>query len=110
YAGKFFVRRADDTHVEAVPTPEEIAAVEQEIPDSRVVLRVQPGQWLHELPYQDSYTYDLAWIYVGASSSTELEERYRACAEQLHFTFADEGSRPFIDVAGPDPHVREANL
>ncbi|MFW6091536.1 MAG: ATP-grasp domain-containing protein [Actinomycetota bacterium] len=110
YAGKFFVRRADDAYVEAVPTPEEIAAVEREIPDSRVVLRVQPGQWLHDLPYQDSYTYDLAWIHVGASSSSELEERYRACTERLYFTFADEGRRPFIDLAGPDPHVREANL
>src|SRR5690606_24772457 len=57
-----------------------------------------------------SYTYDLAWIYVGASSSTELEERYRACAERLYFTFADEGSRPFIDLAIPDPRVRKANL
>lgn len=110
YAGKFFVRRADDAYIEAVPTPEEIAEVEREIPDTRIVVRVDAGQWLHDLSYQDSYTYDLAWIYVGADSPVELEERYRACAERLSFSFSDEADRTGVDLAQPDPHVREANL
>jgi hypothetical protein len=110
YAGKFFVRRADDAYVESVPTPEDVAAVEREIPDTRIVLRVEPGQWLHELAYQDSYTYELAWIYVGADSPAELEARYRACAERLHFSFAGEGRRPVIKLARLHPRIREANL
>jgi hypothetical protein len=109
YAGKFFVRRADDAYVESVPTPADIAAVEREIPDTRIVLCVGPGQWLHNLPYQDSYTYELAWIYVGADSPAELEARYHACAERLHFAFAEESPRSAIDLAQPDPHIREAN-
>jgi hypothetical protein len=110
YAGKFFVRRADDAYIERVPTPDEITAIEQAMPDTRIVLRVDPGQWLHDLPYQDSYTYDLAWIHVGADSPVDLEERYRAAAERLSFSFSDEADRTGVDLAQPDPHVREANL
>jgi hypothetical protein len=110
YAGKFFIRRADDALVESVPTPAAVAAVEQEIPGTRIVLRVGPGQWLHDLSYQDSYTYELAWIYVGADSPAELEERYRVCAERLHFAFAEEKPRSGMELAQLDPHVREANL
>ena len=110
YAGKFFVRRADDAFVESVPDPEEIAAIARDIPDTRIVLRVRPGQWLHDLPYQDSYSYELAWVYVGGTSPHDLEERYRACAERLAFSFADEADRTGIDLAGPDPRIREANL
>jgi len=110
YAGKFFVRRADDACIESVPTADEIAAIEHDIPDTRIVLKVEPGLWLHDLPYQDSYTYDLAWIYLGADSPTDLEERYREAAERLSFSFSDEADRTGIDLAAPDPHVREANL
>lgn len=110
HAAKFFVRRADDAYVESVPGPEDIAAVEQAFPDTRVIVRAHPGEWLHDLPYQDSYTYELAWIYMGGNSSVELEERYRACAERLRFRFTDEGYRTGLDFAGPDPRIREANL
>lgn len=110
YAGKFFVRSADDGFIESVPSPEEIAEVEREIPDSRVILRARSGEWLHDLPYQDSYTYDLAWIHVGASTSANLEERYREVAKRLKFSFADVGEWTGTDLARPDPHIREANL
>jgi hypothetical protein len=110
YAGKFFVRRADDAYVESVPTPQDIDAVERDIPDTKVVLRVAADQWLHDLAYQDSYSYELAWIYVGADSPAELEERYHAAAERLHFSFAEEESRSAMDLTAPDPHIREANL
>ncbi|HEX6195414.1 MAG TPA: biotin carboxylase [Jiangellaceae bacterium] len=110
HAGKFFVRRADDAYVESVPSPDEIAAIEQEIPDTRIVLRADPGQWLHDMPYQDSYTYELAWIYLGADSSIELDERFRSVAEMLQFSFRDEDDRTGVELAQPDPHVREANL
>jgi hypothetical protein len=109
-AGKFFVRRADDAYIESVPTPEEIAVLEREIPDTKIVLQVRPGQWLHDLAYQDSYSYELAWIYVGAGSPAELEARYHACAERLRFSFAEEESRSAMELTQPDPHIREANL
>lgn len=110
YAGKFFVRRGEDAYLEKAPTPDEVEAVEQEIPGARILIRARSGHWLHELPYQDSYSYDLAWIHVGGSSPSDLEERYRACAERLRFRFAEEGERSALDIAQPDPHIREANI
>ncbi|AYY14143.1 D-alanine--D-alanine ligase [Actinobacteria bacterium YIM 96077] len=110
HAGKFFVRHVDDAYVERVPSPEEVAAIERDVPDTRILIRARAGQWLHELAYQDTYSYELAWIHVGGNSVPELEERYRECAERLRFDFADEGERNAQDLSMPDPRIREANI
>jgi hypothetical protein len=41
------------------------------------------GARLSQLRDQDSYSYEIATIFVGADSDAQLEARYRACQERL---------------------------
>jgi biotin carboxylase len=87
-AAKFFLRRFQDAIVQRVPTADELRAIEHRWPGTRVLLRVQPGTRLRDLPDQDSYSYELAYIYLGAPNQRELLARYRQCVAALPFAFA----------------------
>jgi len=88
-AAVFFLRRYSDARVTRVPSPEEVAAVEREIPGTVVHLQVAPGMRLSELFEQDSYSYALALIYIGANSEKQLLGRYRTVIDRLPFAFED---------------------
>ena len=90
-AAVFFLRHPEDAHVTAVPSPEEIAALEARIPGLEVQLHVQPGQRLSELVDQDSYSYELGLLYLGARDETELLQRYDDCREHLRFALEPAG-------------------
>ena len=49
----------------------------------------EEGQRLSELPGQDSYSYELASIFIGADDREQLRERYDRCVEGLRFEFDD---------------------
>jgi len=85
-AAVFFMRHTEDALVTAVPSEEEIAELAAAIPGLEVQLHVQPGQRLSELVDQDSYSYELGIVYLGARDEAELLDRYEACRERLHFT------------------------
>lgn len=86
-AAKWFLRRLDDGVARRVPTPDEIAAAEREVPGATVDVIVAEGDRLSELPDQDNYSYKIANIYVGGSDEQELAERFRRCTELLPFEF-----------------------
>ena len=65
-AAKWFVRRVADGVVRRVPTAEEIAQVERDIAGCVVDVTVEPGERLSELHDQDSYSYAIANVYIGA--------------------------------------------
>jgi hypothetical protein len=88
-AAKFMLRRYHDATVDRVPTAAEIAAVEKSVPDSRVVVLVEAGQPLSALRDQDSYSFEIANIFLGARSQEELLARYRDVARCLPFEFSD---------------------
>ncbi|SCZ53106.1 ATP-grasp domain-containing protein [Thiohalomonas denitrificans] len=88
-AAKFLLRKYNDTVVTRVPDKEEIDAVQSAVEDSLVVLQVQEGMSLSELRNQDSYSFEIANIYLGAQSQRELVDKYRTLAQKLHFEFAD---------------------
>lgn len=92
-AAKFMLRRyADgDATVTRVPIREEIERVQASEPDCFIELEVEEGDRLSELRDQDSYSYELANIWLGAQSQDELLDKYRKVAEQLHFEFSDGG-------------------
>ena len=85
-AAVFFLRHREDAHVASVPSAEEIAELEARIPGLEVQLHVLPGQRLSELVDQDSYTYELGLLYLGARDEDELLARYQECRDHLHFT------------------------
>lgn len=84
-AAKFFVRAYEDGVVNRVPSPEQVRAVTERVPGTRVHVAVQEGQRLSELHDQDSYSYELATIFVGADDHDQLERRFAEVRDALPF-------------------------
>jgi hypothetical protein len=91
-AAKWFLRRSDDGVARRVPTAEEIEQVQRDVPGCTVAVPVQLGDRLSELHVQDSYTYAIANVYVGADSEAELIEKYERAAAGLPFEFEEPGT------------------
>lgn len=86
-AASWFVRRFTDGVVRRAPTGEEVLRVRERIPGVRIRIEVRVGDRLSELAQQDSYSYELARVYVGADSAPELIDKYERCVEALPFEF-----------------------
>ncbi|PMR67383.1 ATP-grasp domain-containing protein [Halomonas heilongjiangensis] len=89
-AAKFFYRVFFvDAVVTRVPGEAEIAALEAEFPGTLIALQVAAGQRLSTLPEQDSYSYALAHVWMGARDETQLLANYDSLASRLGFEFDD---------------------
>lgn len=88
-AAKWFLRRYEDGVVTRRPTLEEVAEVEGAVPGTAISVIVDEGDRLSELHDQDSFSFKLANVYVGANSEEELGEKYDRCAELLSFSFSE---------------------
>ncbi|WP_314173466.1 ATP-grasp domain-containing protein [Streptomyces winkii] len=86
-AGKWFLRRFSDARVRRVPGRDDVSRVEREIPGAIVDVVPEEGDLLSGLPMQDSYSYELAALYIGAEDEAELDRKYRRCLELLPFEF-----------------------
>lgn len=84
-AAAFWLRSYVDAQVADVPSAQALDAIARDWPDTYVELEVQPGMWLSELHDQDSYSYVLALIYVGADSHEQLMTTYDAIVKRLDF-------------------------
>ncbi|MGQ0777560.1 MAG: ATP-grasp domain-containing protein [Pseudonocardiales bacterium] len=92
-AAKWFLRRWNDGVVRRHPTELEIEQIQREIPGVTVDVTARAGDRLSELTRQDSYSYSIANIYVGAQDEAELTEKYQRCIRALPFEIDDEGER-----------------
>jgi hypothetical protein len=90
-AAKWFPRRFVDGVAERVPTSDEVSQVEHDVPGTTIEIIVEQGDRLSDLPDQDSYSYGLANIYVGADDEPGLLEKYHRCVNGLPFAFTDDG-------------------
>ncbi|MGM0434832.1 MAG: ATP-grasp domain-containing protein [Pseudomonadota bacterium] len=88
-AAAFWLRRHEDAWVADVPSGQTLAAIAEDYPGTYVELDVHPGMWLSELHDQDSYSYVLALIYVGADTHEQLMANYDAIVERLSFDLRD---------------------
>jgi len=86
-AGKFMMRVFEDSVVTAVPGPEDFARVRREFPEAMVRLMVAEGQRLAHLLYQDSYSFEIAEVFLGADSEGELLQKYDRVCSLLPFEF-----------------------
>ncbi|MEX0658243.1 MAG: hypothetical protein WD080_03835 [Egibacteraceae bacterium] len=87
-AAKWFLRVfREDGVVARVPTEEEIRDLEERVGGTTIKLVVEPGDRLSELHDQDSYSYKLAEVYIGASDQEQLHARYDQCVDELGFAF-----------------------
>jgi hypothetical protein len=89
-AGKWYYRRFTDALVKSVPTPEDIDHLRADLLGVIVEIVPKEGQRLSELPGQDSYSFELAHIFVGAQSEREMERKYEQCIAALRFEFEEE--------------------
>jgi hypothetical protein len=83
-AAKFMWRTYEDAIVRRVPTAEELRALCEEIPGAEIELHLQEETRLSELPHQDSYSYELAAIFLGGDSEAELMRKYARCQAAMH--------------------------
>jgi biotin carboxylase len=84
-AAKLFLRAHRDAVVERVPAPEVVAEIERRFPGAIVHVLVEAGTRLRDLEDQDAYSYELAEVYLGASSQPELLWRWEECQRLLDF-------------------------
>jgi biotin carboxylase len=89
-AAKWFLRCWHDGVVRRHPTEAEIEQVQQDIPGVTVEVIAHEGDRLSELIGQDSYSYIIANVYVGAQDEAELTEKYERCAQALPFEIDEE--------------------
>ncbi len=87
-AGKFFMREWEDAFVEAIPKPDIIRKLEQElVPDSSIHIVAQEGQRLSELMDQDGYSYRIALLFLGGADKQDLDNKRRLCENVLREYF-----------------------
>lgn len=88
-AAKWFLRRFTDGLVTRCPSPAEVARVEHEVPGTRITIVARAGSRLSELARQDSYSYELADIHIGAADESELIVKHQRCVDSLRFEFQE---------------------
>lgn len=86
-AAKFMLRRSEDGVVTGVPDDAAIRRVRARFPDTLVRLMVVRGTRLAHLSLQDSYSFEVAEIFMGAENQKELLAGYRLCLQMLGFRF-----------------------
>ena len=84
-AAKFMVRRYRDGKVLGIPGPEDVKRVRERFGGADVQIHVAPGMRLSELRDQDSYSYEIADLFMGADSHEELLANYHEALAMLPF-------------------------
>lgn len=82
-AAKLFVRHFEDGTVTRAPSADDVARIERDLDGVHVDVVVEPGDRLADLPQQDSYSYELARVYVAAHDADELDRTYARAVELL---------------------------
>ncbi|MFH8974943.1 acetyl-CoA carboxylase biotin carboxylase subunit family protein [Streptomyces sp. NPDC017890] len=86
-AAKWYHRWFTDGVVRHVPSADDIARIEREIPGVRIEVLPERGQRLSDLSQQDSYSYELAHIFTGGDDEEDMRAKYDQCVAALGLTF-----------------------
>ncbi|AWH90972.1 ATP-grasp domain-containing protein [Dietzia lutea] len=84
-AAKWYHRAYEDGVVKRAPTADELEELYAREPGVVVDVQAHAGTRLSDMDAQDSYSYELAYVYVGADSEDELVEKYQRVVESLPF-------------------------
>jgi biotin carboxylase len=88
-AARWYLRRFTDGVVRVVPDAEELRRLTETMPGVAIEVLPQAGTRLSELPAQDSYSYELAELVIGARDEEELQAKYDRCVQELNFRIED---------------------
>ena len=84
-AGKYFIRTFEDGVIRSVPSAEQRAAVIERFPGTRIEVDPTPGLRLSEMHVQESYSYELGRVFIGADDHEQLEARFEEITAMLPF-------------------------
>ncbi|WP_274426015.1 ATP-grasp domain-containing protein [Chelativorans sp. YIM 93263] len=84
-AAKFMVRMFQDGEIKRVPSAPELHHVQSRYPEALIQVLVKEGQRLSHLTFQDSYSFEIADIFVGGRSDAELMSKHADIMELLPF-------------------------
>ncbi|SFL05991.1 ATP-grasp domain-containing protein [Nitrosomonas aestuarii] len=76
-AAKFMWRIYKDAFVRHVPTANDLSVLKRQFPEADIQLHIHSGMYLSELKDQDSYSYEIAVIFLGGNTQKELLQKYR---------------------------------
>ncbi|MEX2574067.1 MAG: ATP-grasp domain-containing protein [Balneolaceae bacterium] len=93
-AAKFMLRVFEDGIVTGVPGTGKLRQISRELPGTVVKSAVKPGDRLSELPFQDSYSYLLASVFIGGDDQSDLLDKYKRCRTLLDFKIRREDPYP----------------
>lgn len=91
-AAKFMERVFHDGVVEQVPSSEDVSTFKKAFPDGLMRILAHQGQRLAQLPYQDSYSFEIAELFLGAGDEAELLQKHKKALELLPFGIAEAGA------------------
>jgi biotin carboxylase len=86
-AAKFMLRHYGDARVVRVPSAAELDDLLADQPDAAIEILVEPGMRLSSLRNQESYSYEVAAVFLGGDDEQDLEARYRRLRERMPLTF-----------------------
>lgn len=84
-SGKFFIRHFKNGKVTRVPNNDDIKKIKDKHPEVVLDLVAKKGQMLEDLPYQDSYSYKLGFVYLGGHSGEEMQHKFDDIKKMLNF-------------------------
>ncbi len=84
-AAHFMLRTFEGGRIIKVPRQREINILKKFIPGLEIKIPVNDGQHTSDLQGQDSYSFELANIFIGGRDQAELVEKYNKCMEGLTF-------------------------
>ena len=83
-AAKFMWRVFRDALVMHVTSEAELEAIHTQFPSAEIQLHIDTGQRLSSLIDQDSYSYEVAVIFLGGRNQKALLEKYRRVQDAMH--------------------------
>lgn len=89
-AAKWFLRHFTDGVVRRVPTPAEVADLEDRLDGCTVLVKVSEGERLSDGYGEDSYSYVLAEVFLGGQDSDDLTRKYEEFLTAMPFEIDDE--------------------
>lgn len=83
-AAKFMWRVFHDSLVTHVTSDAELEAIHAQFPSAEIQLHIAAGQRLSSLIDQDSYSYEVAVIFLGGRNQKALLAKYREVQDAMH--------------------------
>ena len=84
-AANFMLRTFETGKVKEVPSKKEIDLLKEKYPGMELKIHVDKGMHLSDMHGQDSYSFELRNIFVGALNQTEMLDIYNDCLSNLTF-------------------------